>query len=145
MLWLGVIQRWRCFFGDVLFNSFCPLWSCLVHFGFIQSILSTLFLSGSYLSYSTHSVKFGPNRSILSTLVLFSPFGLIWSTLVLLGPIWCTTVHLVQLSPFGPIQPICVHFSPFSFFRSILVYFGLFLCIYIMWNDRFWLRSPILN
>ena len=73
----------------VLFSSFYPLESCLVHsvfpvhFGYIRSIWS-------------YSVHFGYIWSTLVLLVYFDPIWSILSTSVLFGLLWFYLIHSVQ-------------------------------------------------
>ena len=112
----------------VLFSSFCPLESCLVHsvfpvhFGFIRSIWSysvhfdhiwsTLVLFGLLWSYSVHSVQFCSSRS----------------NLVLVGPHWSYSVH------FGLIRSTLVSYGPIRSILSTSVYLVLFALFYSLWS-----------
>ena len=116
---------------------------CSIRIGSIQSILSSLVLSGPFCplkSNSAHSVVFNPLWSnsvhlghvgpIPSTLVLFSPFCLLWLYLVLFGPffpLWSTSIlfvtfgllwlYLVHSVHINLVQSICsysVHLVPFG-------------------------------
>ena len=99
-------------------RSTLDLFGLFVHFGSIQSILSTSVLSGPHCFYSVHwvqSVHFGLIWSIQSMLVLFSPFVLIWSTLVhsiLFGPPCSYSVHFIL---FGPFMSTSVHFCVLTY------------------------------
>ena len=163
------------------FNIFCPLRSIrcyYVHSGLIRSIQyysvhSVLFISiRSYLVHFSPYVYFsliqsnlviiGPLwsysvlfdrsiQSIMSTLVLLSPFG---STLILFGPIWSIVSTLVLFDLirsilvlffyfnhsvyFGLLLSIWVHFGPLSDFYTLL-------CTFIMGKARFGLRAHLLN
>ena len=77
-------------------------------FGPLRSILYTLVLFSSHWSHLSYSVHFGPISSTSvhsSTLVLFGLLWLIRSYLVLFGLIWSASVHFVH---FGSIQSISV-------------------------------------
>ena len=149
----GPIQSTLVLFGQHRSYSIHP-----VHFGLIRSIWSTLILSGpiqstlvlfgqlrSYSVHPVHLVLFGPIQFILTTLVFLGP---IQSTLLLFSPFFplrsnqsCSVhFHLIwsYSMNFSPIWFYSVHFSPF-------IAFSPFLCIYIIWKNRFGLRAPILN
>ena len=118
----------------VLFSSFCPLESCLVHsvfpvhFGFIRSIWSysvhvghiwsTLVLFGLLWSYSVHSVQFCSSQS---NLILFGPH---WSYSVHFGLIRSNSVHSVNFSLFGLIRSILLTLVLFGLIWSTLILFS---------------------
>ena len=105
-------------------------------------------------------VLFGPARSIMSTLVLFSPiwlysvhqfylvhsvyFDFIQSTSVLFGPFWSYSVQFghnrSKLVIFGPFCPLwsflftLVLFSPLSLIRATMVQFGPIQAIRSIWS-----------
>ena len=130
------------------------IWSNLVLFGLIQSILSTLILFSPLWSFA---VNFGPLRStmvligliqftsVLFNLFYFSP---LWFYLVLFYPLWSYSVHfgiiqftLIIFSLFGPIlstSVYLVYFVEFGPFVSTSVHFCALTYLISFWPKKIW-------
>ena len=113
-------------------RSTLDLFGLFVHFGSIQSILSTSVLSGPHCFYSVH----------------LSPICPLWSDLVhsvYVSSVQSIRSYLVHLVPIRSFRSFFCPFGPFGSLRFILICFNLFLCTYIMKKDMFGLKTTNLN